>query len=134
MKRLFTLLLAVATLAACEGPMGPEGPRGPEGPQGPVGPQGPAGPGANFWFGQGFADADGLYAVRFESQSMTGLVAQCWTRETSGDPWIQLASAEDTLAPNGVIGCAKQQDGQDVVVGAVTYASWEVLIIAVASN
>lgn len=56
------------------------------------------------------------------------------TGRVSGDPWIQLASAEDTLAPDGVIGCAKQQDGPDVVVGAVTYAFWEVLIIAVASN
>lgn len=133
MTRLFTLLLAVATLTACEGPMGPEGPRGPAGPQGPVGPQGPAGPGANFWYGQGFADADGLFAVRFDNQSMTGIVAQCWTREVPG-AWVQLASAEDPTAPDGVIGCVKEQDGSDVVVGAVTYAFWEVLIIAVASN
>lgn len=136
MKKRLAFLLALCVVSACEGPMGPAGPAGAQGPQGspgPAGPQGPAGPGANYWVGQGTADADGLYAVRFANQQLGGILAQCWTRETPG-PWVQLASAEDVTAPGGVIGCVTQQDGADVVVAAVTYAFWEVLIVAVAVN
>lgn len=136
MKRLLALSLVLGLLTACEGPTGPAGPSGPQGsqgPAGPTGPQGPAGPGANFWYGQGTADVDGFYAVLFSGQQADAIVAQCWTREVSG-PWVQLASAEDPAAPGGVIGCVKQQDGSDVVIAALTYPFWEVLVVAVAIN
>jgi hypothetical protein len=130
MKKRLAFLLALCVLGACEGPMGPAGPSGA---QGPTGPQGPAGPGANYWVGQGTADVDGFYAVRFANQQLGAILAQCWTRDTPG-PWVQLASAGDATAPNGVIGCVTQQDGADVVAAAATYAFWEVLIVAVAVN
>lgn len=133
MRPIIGVTLILALLTACEGPMGPQGPAGPQGVQGPAGPQGPAGESANYWFSQGFADSNGLYGVRFTDQHESGMIAQCWTREVSG-PWVQLASAEDVSAPNGVVGCVKEQSGNDVIVTAVTYALWEVLVVAVASN
>lgn len=142
MTKVLTAALMLMIAAGCEGPTGPEGPSGPEGrqgtqgsagPQGQTGPQGPAGPGANYWFNEGVADGQGLYAVRFSGQDVGGIIPQCWTRDEPG-AWIQLASAEDPSAPNGVIACVKAQDGADVVVTAITYAFWEVLIVAVAVN
>ena len=137
MKRLLALFFVLGALAACEGPMGPEGPAGPQGQRGLEGPQGPVGPagsGANYWFGQGTADADGFYGVRFDDQVVSGIVAQCWTRETSGDAWIQVAVVDDPSAPSDLLACLQEQDGQDVIVGAFTYEFWEVLIVAVAIN
>ena len=136
MKKQLAFLLALGVLSACEGPTGPTGPagaQGPQGSQGAAGPDGPAGPGANYWVGQGSADADGFYAVRFANQQLGEIPAQCWTRETPG-PWVQLASAGDPAAPNDVIACVTQQDGADVLAAAATYAFWEVLIVPVAVN
>ena len=137
MKRILALSLVVGALIACEGPMGPAGPAGPQGQpgqQGSQGPVGPAGPGANYWFGQGTADVDGFFGVRFDDQVVTGIVTQCWTRETSGDSWIQIAAVDDPSAPSDLLACVQEQDGPDVVVAAFTYEFWEVLIVAVAIN